>query len=88
MPCHWLYLVSEEEIYNLREQGLSYNEIVQRFKDKGIEVSWPTISDRCKKIYEEKGKEEGQISEKVQINHLSGEADSCTFAANNQYLSR
>ena len=50
--------VSEEEIFKLREQGISYQEIVEYFKDNGIDVSWFTIRSRCKKIYKEKGKQE------------------------------
>ena len=43
--------VSEDEIYELREKGLSYREIEKRFEDNGIEISFETIRVRCKNIY-------------------------------------
>ena len=49
--------VTNEEIYKLREKGMSYGEIVKYFNDKGIQISLTTIWLRCKKIYEEKGQE-------------------------------
>ena len=57
----------EEEIYNLREQYLSYDEIAKQFKNKGIDVSAITINDRCKSIYKEKGKEEPKVSKRKRI---------------------
>ena len=49
---------TDEEIYELREQRNTYEEIAKYFKDKGIQISRSTIDIRCKKIYKEKGKEE------------------------------
>ena len=50
--------IRDEEIYELREQGESYEEIARYYNGKGIEISKATIAYRCKKIYNEKGKEE------------------------------
>ena len=50
--------VLDEEIYQLREQGMSYERIVEYYSKKGIEITHQAIGYRCKKIYEEKGKEE------------------------------
>lgn len=49
--------ITDEEIYELREQGMTYQEILNYFEKKGIKISWVTIRERCKKIYEKKGKE-------------------------------
>ena len=57
-------LISDDEIYKLSESGLSDRKIVQYFIDKGIKVSLATIKNRCKKIYEEKKKEEGSAIKK------------------------
>ena len=57
--------ISDEEIYNLREQGLSYNEIKEYYEYKGIEVSYSTIAARCKKIYEEKGKQDPNVKKRT-----------------------
>ena len=50
--------VTDEEIYELREQGMSYGDIVRYYKEKRIEITSGSIRKRCKKIYKEKGKEE------------------------------
>ena len=50
--------VTDEEIYELREQGMSYGDIVRYYNEKGIQIGQTTIAYRCKKIYKEKGKEE------------------------------
>ena len=46
--------IPDEEIYKLREQGLSYEKIVQYFYKKGMKVSFATIRIRCKRMYQEK----------------------------------
>lgn len=49
--------ISDEEIFNLREQRLSYNKISKIFTEKGYKISAQAILNRCKKIYEKKGLE-------------------------------
>ncbi len=53
--------ISDEKIYTLREQELSYEKIAQYFKGKGIKVSPTTIEKRCKEIYKDKGKKEPKL---------------------------
>ncbi len=48
----------EEEVFLLRENYNSYDEIAQHFKDKKIDVSRETVRKTCNEIYEKKGKEE------------------------------
>ena len=50
--------INDEEIFQLREQGLSYKRIVEYYKENGVDVSCMTIRSRCKEIYKEKGKKE------------------------------
>ena len=50
--------ITDEEIYELREQGISYREMERHFDEKGIKISQMTLYRRCKKIYKEKGEEE------------------------------
>ena len=65
--------VTDEEIYELREQGKSYEEIARYYKEKGIEITRVTIGKRCKKIYNEKGKEEPKIKRKNMIKEATDE---------------
>ena len=53
--------VLDEEIYQLREKGMSYERIVEYYRRKGIKITHQSIGYRCKKIYKEKGKEEPKI---------------------------
>lgn len=53
--------ISNEEIYNLREKNMSYNEIAKSLNSQGKQISVATIRERCKKIYEENGKKEPMI---------------------------
>ena len=53
--------ITDEEIYELREQGMSYREIERYFKYRGKEISFETIRERCKRIYEQKGEEEPKV---------------------------
>lgn len=50
----------EEEVSLLRENHYTYDEIVEYFKKKNINVSRETIRKTCKEIFEKKGKEEPQ----------------------------
>ncbi len=50
--------ITDEEIYNLRKKGYSYNAISKSFEDKGITISSVTISVRCKEIFRAKGEKE------------------------------
>ena len=44
----------KEEIYELRKKGLTYDEITEYFKGKGIDVNISAILKRCREIYMEK----------------------------------
>ncbi len=46
--------IDKNELYELKEQGLAYREIVNHYKKKGIQVSITTLCKNCKKIYDEK----------------------------------
>jgi len=46
--------IPEEELYTLREQGLSYKRISEHFKKNGIKVGSSAIRKRCKIIYKKK----------------------------------
>ena len=59
--------IPDEEIFNLREKGLSYESIAIYFRNKGIEVSFQTIKNRCEEIYTKKGKEIPKLSNKTKI---------------------
>lgn len=50
--------IDEEKIYELREEGYSYEEIANYFRNEGIDLNSHTIDIRCKQIYKSKGKEE------------------------------
>ena len=65
--------IRDDEIYELREQGLSYQRIAKHFKDKGIKVSGASIQNRCKKIYEEKKQEEPSTKYKKRREDISDE---------------
>ncbi len=56
-----------EEIYNLREQGLSYLLIAQQLKKQGKKMSGGTVRTRCKEIYKLKGKKEPKPKRASQI---------------------
>ena len=56
--------ISNEEIYELREKGMTYQEMSGYFDKKGIKIHFNTISQRCKRIYKEKGKEEPKLKKK------------------------
>ena len=65
--------ITDEEIFNLREQHLSYKEIVEYFKNRGIVVGIQIISQRCKKIYEERGKVEPKVQLKSKVDAVEEE---------------
>lgn len=44
--------ISDDEIYNLRSKSLSYKEISELLKDRGIDVSAATIRNQCKRYFE------------------------------------
>lgn len=48
----------DETIFNLREQGLSYGLIAIEFEKQGVSISIPSITERCKFIYQKKGMQE------------------------------
>ena len=54
-------VIDADEIYNLRQQGLSYRGIVEKLEEQGIKTSNTTVRKICKKIYGEKGEEEPVI---------------------------
>ncbi len=53
--------ISNEEIYELRKQGLSYVKISEYYKEKGISIYPMTVCRRCKIVFEEKKEEEPKI---------------------------
>ena len=65
--------ITDDEIYELREQGLSYQRMAKHFKDKGIKVSGASIRNRCKKIYEEKKQEEPSTKYKKRREDITDE---------------
>ena len=60
--------VSDEELYNLREQGLSYRKIEKKLQEKGIKVSFEAIRSRCKKVYETKNEKDVKKSKQNTVN--------------------
>ena len=46
--------IRDEEIYELREQGMTYERIAEYYSIKGIKITYSAIGYRCKKIYKEK----------------------------------
>lgn len=56
----------DEQIYQLRKQGYLYKEILQYFREKGIQVSYGTIQARCERIYAEKGEPKEKIKRESQ----------------------
>ena len=65
--------IRDEEIYELREQGMTHKEIARYYNEKGIEISKATIAYRCKKIYNEKGKDEPKIKRKNMVKEATDE---------------
>jgi hypothetical protein len=63
--------ISDEEIYELRSQGISYDDIVMHFKGKGIKVTKETIRMRCSRIYAQKGIEEKKLKPFSKRRHRS-----------------
>ena len=57
--------IRDDEIYELREQGMSYERIAEYYSIKGIKITYSTIGYRCKKIYKEKGQEEPKIKNRI-----------------------
>ena len=50
--------ISSEEVYELREKGMSYKEIAEYYYKLGVDISDQTIGRICKEIYKEKGETE------------------------------
>ncbi len=48
----------DEEVFDLRENKMSYELITKHFEDNGLEVSHETVRKKCKEIYEKKGLKE------------------------------
>lgn len=44
----------KDEIYELRKKGLTYEEILEYYKEKGIDTNITIIQNRCNEIYMEK----------------------------------
>ena len=59
--------ITDEEIYKLREQGIAYENILKYFEEKGVNISYGTIRERCKRIYSEKGESEPKAIRKKEI---------------------
>lgn len=65
--------ISYEELFELCEKGLSYNDIVDYYNKKGIEVTYPTICQRCKDAYSKFGKTKRNLIKDKTINVPEGE---------------
>ena len=48
--------VSDDIIYYLREQGLTYKAIVEKIQGYGLDICFDTVAKRCRKVYAKKGK--------------------------------
>ena len=48
--------ISIEELVELKEQGKTYEEISELYKEKGVQISTATIGNRLKEYYEIDGK--------------------------------
>ena len=53
--------ISDEELVNLKEQGMTDNEIAQKLTKQGIKISESTVYKRLKKHYELQGKEKPRV---------------------------
>ena len=65
--------IRDDEIYELREKGMTYKEIAKYFNNKGIPITRVTIGKKCKKIYKEKGEEEPKEKEIKKRNSVTNE---------------
>ena len=54
----YIFTDTDEKIYDLRKQGISYIEIYRRLKKEKIKISYKTLIKKCKKIFIIKGEEE------------------------------
>ena len=57
--------ISDDEVFKLREQRLSYERMEKYFREKGIAISKSAIDKRCKEIYRSLGKEEPDLLRKA-----------------------
>ena len=66
--------ISVAELVELKEQGKSYEEISEFYKEKGINISRATVGDRLKNYYESQGKKvpRGKEVEEISIEKLVG----------------
>ena len=53
--------IDDEDIYQLKKMGLTYKQIVEIYKLRGIEVSMQTIQRRCGSVFKEKGEQIPQV---------------------------
>lgn len=63
--------ISEEELYNLRQQKMTYKEIELYYYKKGIRISTTSINSKCKEIYEKKN----EIEPNTKQSHSKLETD-------------
>ena len=69
--CKEIIQLPDEKIFELREKKLTYDEIVDWFKENGIKVTKETIRKRCKRIYAEKGMVEPRLKHKLAPENVS-----------------
>lgn len=69
--CKEIIQLPDEKIFELREKKLTYDEIVDWFKENGIKVTKETIRKRCKRIYAEKGMAEPRLKHKFAPENVS-----------------
>ena len=76
-PKNYVQIKKAEEvkdtIFKLREQGISYCGIEMYFYNKGIIIRNKAISDTCKKIYTELGREEPKTTRVINFKKLLNE---------------
>ena len=58
-------IISDEKLFELREQRLSYQEITNYFNENGIKIDKQTIRKKCKELYARLGKEEPMAISKL-----------------------
>lgn len=67
--------ISNEDIFNLREQGYTYKDIANYFNKEKFVISYDTVRNRCKIIYREKRLQEPRGKRKQKKIEVEGAVD-------------
>ncbi len=59
--------ISDNEIYELRKKGVTYQAISEYFEEQGKKIDQIKVSERCKEIFEEKGEKQPNLYLKQSI---------------------